>query len=70
MIDPSGLQKGKMNAELITGETQPYLTGAEKKALRDAERAEKAFRASKGYEPRGFWARLKRRFFNHKDGPM
>ncbi len=63
MIDPSGLQRGKMNTDLISGETQPYLLPGEKKALRDAEKAEKAFRASKGYEPQGFWARLKRKLF-------
>ncbi len=63
MLDPSGLQRGKMNTELITGETQPYLLPGERKALRDAERAEEAFRASKGYEPKGFWKRLKRRLW-------
>jgi len=52
-----------MNADLIIGETQPYLLPDEKKALREAEKAEKAFRASKGYAPEGFWARLKRRLF-------
>ena len=36
MLDPGQMQKGKMNAELIMGETQPYLTGAEKKALKKA----------------------------------
>lgn len=30
----------------------------EKRALRQAEKAERAFRASKGYPPEGFWRRL------------
>ncbi len=34
----------------------------EKAALKRAEEAERAFRASKGYEPDTFWNRLKRRF--------
>lgn len=62
MFVPTGMQQGKMNADLIGGETQPYLGSDEKKALREAEKAERAFRASKGYTPDGFWARLKRKF--------
>lgn len=62
MLDPGQMQKGKMNAELMMGETQPYLTGAEKKALKKAEAAERAFRVAKGYEKEGFWDRLRRRF--------
>lgn len=62
MMDPGQLQRGKMNAELITGETQPYLSGAEKKALRQAEKAERAFRVTKGYERERFLDRLRRRF--------
>lgn len=34
----------------------------EKKALKQAEEAERAFRASKGYEPDTFWYRLKKKF--------
>ena len=34
----------------------------EKAALKRAEEAERAIRASKGYEPDTFWNRLKRRF--------
>lgn len=63
MIDPAGLQQGKMNAELIGKETQPYLSHDEKKALRQAEKAERAFRAAKGYAPDTFWERLKRKLF-------
>lgn len=62
MIDPGRLQQGKMNTELLAGETQPYLGRAEKKALRQAEAAERAFRVSKGYEKEKFWDRLRRRF--------
>lgn len=62
MLDPGRLQQGKMNTELIAGETQPYLSGAEKKALRQAEAAERAFRVSKGYEKESFWVRLRRKF--------
>lgn len=61
MIDPGQLQQGKMNTELITGETQPYLNGAEKKALRQAKKAEHAFRVSKGYERENVWERLRRK---------
>ena len=35
---------------------------AEKAALKRAEEAERAFRASKGYEPDTFWYRLKKKF--------
>ena len=59
MIDPSGLQQGKMNTQLLTGETQPYLTHGEKKAMRRAERAERAFRVARGYEKPSLWERLK-----------
>lgn len=59
MLDPSALQQGKMNAELPP-EDRP--SRAEKKALKQAEEAEKAFRASRGYEPDTFWSRLKKRF--------
>lgn len=62
MIDPGQLQQGKMNTELISGETRPYLSGAEKKALRQAEAAERAFRVSKGYEKERLWDRLRRKF--------
>lgn len=62
MMDPGQLQKGKMNTELMSGETQPYLSGAEKKALRQAEKAERAFRVSKGYEKESLWTRLGRIF--------
>ena len=61
MLDPGQMQKGKMNAELITGETQPYLTGAEKKALKKAEAAERAFRVAKGYEKERLWRRFQKR---------
>lgn len=62
MIDPGRLQQGKMNTELISGETQPYLSGAEKKAMKQAEAAERAFRVSKGYEKEWLWDRLRRKF--------
>lgn len=62
MLSPNMLQQGKMNTELITGETQPYLDRAEKKALRKAKAAEKAFRVSKGYEKESLWTQLRRKF--------
>lgn len=34
----------------------------ERAALKRAEEAERAFRASKGYEPDTFWSRLKKKF--------
>ena len=62
MINPSGLQQGKMNAELSAGETQPYLTSGEKKALRQAEKAEREFRIARGYEKPSLWERFKRKW--------
>lgn len=62
MMDPGQLQRGKMNTELISGETQPYLSGAEKKALRQAEKAERAFRVAKGYERESLWEWLRRKW--------
>lgn len=62
MLDPGQLQQGKMNTDLISGETQPYLTGAEKKALKQARAAERAFRVSKGYEKEKLWDRLRKKF--------
>lgn len=62
MIDPGQLQQGKMNTELISGESQPYLSGVEKKAMKQAEKAERAFRVSKGYEKESLWERLRKRF--------
>ena len=58
MLSPNMLQQSKMNTELIVGETQPYPGRAEKKALKRAEKAEREFRISKGYEKERFWIRL------------
>jgi len=53
--------RGRMNTDLISGETQPYLTPEEKRALREAEKAERAFRVAKGYEKERFWDKLGRK---------
>lgn len=55
--------RGGLNAELYNNPFDAKLGRAEKKALRRAEKAERAFRADKGYEPDTLWNRLKRRFF-------
>lgn len=52
----------QMNVDLIMNDTQPATTAADRKARRAAKAAERAFRESKGYEPQGFFARLKKRF--------
>ena len=39
-----------------------YMGRDERKAHKQAEEAEKAFRASKGYEPDTVWYRLKKKF--------
>lgn len=52
----------RLNLDLFEKEKGAYLSGDEKAALRRAEKAEKAFRKSKGYEPDTFWHRLKKRW--------
>ena len=39
-----------------------YMGRDERKAKRQAEEAEKAFRESKGYQPDTLWSRLKEKF--------
>ena len=52
-----------LNVTLSAKEAEAVPLGRdEKAALKRAEEAERAFRASKGYEPDTFWNRLKRRF--------
>lgn len=53
----------KMNVELSEKEGElPPFGRAEKKALRQAEKAEQAFRESKGYAPTTLRQKLKKRF--------
>lgn len=55
----------RMNAELMqqeTGSVSPFMGNAEKRALKQAKKAEQEFRKSKGYPPDTFWYRLKKRF--------
>ena len=40
-----------------------YMGRDERKAKKQAEEAERAFRKSKGYEADNFWTRLKKKFF-------
>ena len=59
MLDPSAMQQARMNTNL------PLYVGTgrdEKKALKRAKEAERAFRTAKGYEPDTFWRRLRRKF--------
>lgn len=52
-----------LNVTLAAKEAEAVPLGRdEKAALKRAEEAERAFRASKGYERDTFWNRLKRRF--------
>jgi len=52
-----------LNVTLAAKEAEAGPLGRdEKAALKRAEEAERAFRASRGYEPGTFWNRLKRRF--------
>ena len=53
--------KAKLNAELsqAEGRLAPY-GRAERKAEKQAKKAEEAFRASKGYPPTTLWGRIKR----------
>lgn len=55
--------KAKLNLELAQAESklEPY-GRAEKKAAKQAEKAEEAFRASKGYPATTLWGRIKRHF--------
>ena len=50
MFFGSDLAKHKPNLELSEAERGSYMTGGERRALRQAEKAERAFRASKGYQ--------------------
>lgn len=55
--------KVRLNAELYRMESQVSVFGSEeRKALRRAEKAEEAFRKSKGYPPNTFWGKVKRLF--------
>lgn len=59
MFFGSDLAKHKPNLELSAAEWGSYMTGDERKALRQAEKAERAFRASKGYRDESLKGRLK-----------
>lgn len=55
----------RMNTELAqqdAGDPSPFMGSAEKRALKQAKKAEQEFRKSKGYPPDTFWYRLKERF--------
>ncbi len=47
----------RMNMELWEKERGSYATSAERKAAKQAKKAEHAFRVSKGYEKKKFWER-------------
>lgn len=53
---------GSRNTASLSESAGGGLGRDEKAALKQAEEAERAFRASKGYELDTFWNRLKRRF--------
>lgn len=50
-----------LNINLAEKEAHTFASKGERQALRRAKEAERAFRASKGYAPDTFWARLKKR---------
>lgn len=53
----------RMNVDLIEKECSlPPFGAAERKAMRQASRAEEEFRRSKGYPPNTLWGKLKRLF--------
>lgn len=57
----------KMNVELKEKECGvPPFGAAEKKALRQAKKAEEAFRRSKGYPPNTFWGKVKALFLRRR----
>ena len=52
-----------MNVDLIEKECSlPPFGAAERKAMRQANRAEEEFRRSKGYPPNTLWGKIKRLF--------
>lgn len=51
----------KMNIDLAEKESHTFASKGERRALRQAKEAERAFRESKGYAPDTLWARLKKR---------
>ncbi len=59
MFFGSDLAKHKPNLELSEAERGSYMTGGERRALRQAEKAERAFRASKGYRDESLKGHLK-----------
>ena len=59
MFFGSDLAKHKPNLELSEAERGSYMTGGERRALRQAEKAERAFRASKGYRDESLKGRLR-----------
>lgn len=61
----------KLNVELNEKECGvPPFGAAEKKALRQAKKAEEAFRRSKGYPPNTFWEKVKRCFCGADNGQL
>lgn len=54
--------RARMNMDLSEKEQGTYLSKGERKALKRAEKAEREFRVSKGYEAEGFFRRLMKHF--------
>lgn len=52
----------QMRIDLIMNDTQGPTTAADRKARRAVQKAERAFRESKGYPPQGLFSRLKKWF--------
>ena len=64
---PGDLGKAKLNLEMAEAESRlPPYGRAEKKAARQAERAEEAFRATRGSPAATLWGRIRRHFKKQK----
>ncbi len=57
MLNGDMIGRLRMNMELFEKERGSYPDAAERKALKQAKRAERAFLISKGYRKKRFWER-------------
>ncbi len=57
MLDGDMIGRLRMNMELAEKEQGTYASASERKALKQAKKAERAFRIAKGYEKKRFWER-------------
>jgi len=50
--------RARMNAELTNFDNHPYPDKAERRAMKQARRAERAYRASRGYPANDLWGKV------------